>query len=63
MARHIATYECEWKATIEDPERMKRFRTFVNSDEPDPNIVFVPERGQHRPARPEERRQPIGARP
>ena len=50
MARHVETYECEWKATIESPERMRRFRTFVNSDEVDPNVVFLPERGQHRPA-------------
>jgi len=52
MARHVATYECEWKATIDDPERVKRFRTFVNSDQVDPNVVFVTERGQPRPARP-----------
>jgi nitrite reductase (NADH) large subunit len=50
MARHIQTYECEWKATIESPERMRRFRTFVNCDEPDPNVVFVSDRGQPRPA-------------
>ncbi len=50
MAHHVATYECEWKATIDDPERVARFRTFVNSDDDDPNVVFVPERNQHRPA-------------
>jgi nitrite reductase (NADH) large subunit len=50
MARHVETYECEWKATVEDPVRLRRFRTFVNSDVPDPNVVLVPERGQHRPA-------------
>ncbi|MGH8902752.1 MAG: nitrite reductase large subunit NirB [Egibacteraceae bacterium] len=50
MARHVTTYECEWKATIESPERMRRFRTFVNSDETDPNLVFIRDRGQHRPA-------------
>ncbi|MBA3267401.1 MAG: nitrite reductase large subunit [Acidimicrobiia bacterium] len=50
MARHVETYECEWKATIDDPVRSARFRTFVNSDDDDPNVVFVPERGQHRPA-------------
>jgi nitrite reductase (NADH) large subunit len=55
MERHVANYECEWKATISDPARMARFRSFVNSDEPDPSIVFVTERGQVRPARPEER--------
>jgi nitrite reductase (NADH) large subunit len=56
MQRHVDTYECEWKATIEDPERMKRFVTFVNApDQPDPTILFVEERGQIRPARPDER--------
>jgi len=30
MARHVETYECEWKATIESPERLARFRMFVN---------------------------------
>ena len=33
---------------------MKRFRHFVNSSEPDRNVVFVAERGQIRPARPDE---------
>src|SRR5690606_39240328 len=56
MARHVESYECEWKATIEDPERVKRFVTFVNApDEVDPTVVFVEERGQIRPARPDER--------
>ncbi len=52
MAHHVATYQCEWKATVDDPERVRRFRSFVNSDEVDPNVVFVSERGQPRPARP-----------
>lgn len=46
----VNTYQCEWKATIEDPEKVKRFRHFVNSDESDPNIVHVEEREQKRPA-------------
>jgi nitrite reductase (NADH) large subunit len=50
MARHVATYECEWKATLASPERLARFRSFVNSDQPDPTIVFIRERGQPRPA-------------
>ncbi|MDQ6617596.1 MAG: nitrite reductase large subunit NirB [Actinomycetota bacterium] len=58
MARHVASYRCEWKATIEDPERMARFRTFVNSDQADPNIVFVTERGQPRPAYIDEKPDP-----
>jgi nitrite reductase (NADH) large subunit len=62
MERHVATYECEWKATIEDPERMRRFRSFLNDDRPDPSIVMVPERAQRRPARPHEKPVPIEAR-
>jgi len=34
---------------------LKRFRTFVNSDKHDDNIIFVEERGQVRPANKEER--------
>lgn len=51
----VNTYQCEWKATIEDPEKVKRFRHFVNSDESDPNIVHVEERGQKRPAQEHEK--------
>ena len=59
MARHVESYRCEWRATVEDPERMRRFRTFVNSDEPDPNVVFVAERGQRRPAFPHEKQEVV----
>ncbi len=54
MASIVGTYQCEWKTTIEDPEQLKRFRAFANSDEPDPGVRFVRERGQKRPAREEE---------
>jgi nitrite reductase (NADH) large subunit len=40
---------------VEDPATLKRFRTFVNSDEADRNVVFVEERGQIRPASAEEK--------
>jgi nitrite reductase (NADH) large subunit len=55
MTQIVGTYACEWKAVLEDSEKMKRFRQFVNSDEPDGRVVFVQERGQIRPARQEER--------
>ena len=55
MQGFVDTYACEWKKAIESPEILKRFRHFVNSDEPDSNVVFVAEREQIRPARPEER--------
>jgi nitrite reductase (NADH) large subunit len=53
MARHIASYEDEWRAVLEDPQRLARFVSFVNApEEPDPTISFVSERGQPRPAGP-----------
>ncbi|WP_051943294.1 nitrite reductase large subunit NirB [Streptacidiphilus rugosus] len=55
MARHITAYEDEWAAVLADPERLLRFASFVNAPgTPDPAVTFVPERGQIRPARPEE---------
>jgi nitrite reductase (NADH) large subunit len=56
MAIVIATYQCEWKATLADPQKLKAFRTFVNSEDQDPSIVFVKERAQHRPAQWQEKR-------
>jgi nitrite reductase (NADH) large subunit len=50
MQRVIGSYACEWKAAIEDPQTLKRFRHFINSDRPDSSVVFVEERGQPRPA-------------
>ncbi|MDP1672377.1 MAG: nitrite reductase large subunit NirB, partial [Burkholderiales bacterium] len=55
MQKLVDTYECEWKNAINDPESLKRFRHFVNSDAPDSNVVFVAERGQIRPARDDEK--------
>ncbi|TGG95739.1 nitrite reductase large subunit [Natronospirillum operosum] len=55
MARLIEHYQCEWKTTLESPERLKRFRQLINNDQDDPNVVFVEERGQIRPANDTER--------
>jgi nitrite reductase (NADH) large subunit len=56
MARHVASYSDEWRATLEDPEKLRRFVSFVNApDEADRSIVFVEERGQVRPARDDEK--------
>ncbi len=46
----VDNYQCEWKTTVENPEKAKHFRTFVNSDEKDNQVVFVQERDQIRPA-------------
>jgi len=55
MQHVVDTYQCEWKTAVSDPAVRQRFRTFVNSDQPDERIVFVNERGQIRPARSDER--------
>jgi nitrite reductase (NADH) large subunit len=59
MQRVVDAYECEWKNAVTDPETRKRFRHFVNSEAQDANVVFMPERGQIRPATPEERERRI----
>lgn len=55
MEHVVDTYQCEWKTTIEDEEKVKRFRHFINSDKDDNNVVFVQERDQIRPATKEEK--------
>lgn len=51
MLQHLVdTYQCEWKAVVEDPVKRQRFRQFVNTEETEPCIEFVSERGQARPA-------------
>jgi nitrite reductase (NADH) large subunit len=50
MQHLVDTYECEWKKAINDPDKLKRFHHFVNTDRPDPSLNYVQERGQKRPA-------------
>jgi nitrite reductase (NADH) large subunit len=58
MAHHVEEYEDEWAAVLADPERLRRFVSFVNAPgTPDPSISFVSERDQPRPA---ELRVPAG---
>ncbi|MFD0381063.1 nitrite reductase large subunit NirB [Streptomyces sp. NPDC127112] len=50
MAEHVAHYRDEWAETLRDPERLRRFVSFVNAPgAPDPTVRFVPERGQVKP--------------
>lgn len=45
------TYECEWKAAVEDPAIRKRFNHFVNApEEKDPTVKFDEMRGQKKAA-------------
>ncbi|MCH6257828.1 nitrite reductase large subunit NirB [Puniceicoccaceae bacterium K14] len=54
MQHLVDTYHCEWKDAVEDPEKLKRFKHFGNSESTDPNIKFVRERDQIRPANEDE---------
>lgn len=49
MEMLIEAYECEWKQAIENESLKSRFSHFVNSDEKDDNLVFVPMREQTMP--------------
>ena len=55
MSHLVNTYECEWKNAINDPEKLKRFKHFVNDDAEDETVAFVEERKQIRPARQDEK--------
>jgi nitrite reductase (NADH) large subunit len=50
MQKLVDGYQCEWKAALADPEKRKLFRPFVNTPAPDPSIVFIRQRDQHRAA-------------
>ncbi|MFC7218802.1 nitrite reductase large subunit NirB [Streptomyces polyrhachis] len=50
MRAHVAGYRDEWAETLNDPERLGRFVSFVNAPgTPDPSVRFVPERDQMKP--------------
>ena len=47
MNAHVASYKCEWKEVVDNPELQKRFTHFVNAPaEKDPSIKFEPLRDQ-----------------
>jgi nitrite reductase (NADH) large subunit len=50
MARLVNLYQCEWAAVVNDPEKRKAFRQFVNTEETESCIEIVYERSQSRPA-------------
>ncbi|WP_433166356.1 nitrite reductase large subunit NirB [Kribbella sp. CA-247076] len=58
MATHVDAYVDEWLATLNDPDKLARFVSFVNApDQPDADLRYVVERNQPRPATPAERGQ------
>ncbi|AMV38400.1 nitrite reductase large subunit NirB [Planctomyces sp. SH-PL62] len=50
MQAHVDSYRCEWKAVVDDPEKRRFFKQFANTDDVEPGIEIVAERGQPRPA-------------
>lgn len=56
MAAHVAGYSDEWADVLADPVKLARFGSFVNAPTaPDPDLAYVSERGQRRPATAAER--------
>lgn len=50
MQAHVASYQDEWGAVLQDPEKLARFVSFVNApDAPDPSVTFEVEREQIKP--------------
>ncbi|WP_050761877.1 nitrite reductase large subunit NirB [Beutenbergia cavernae] len=60
MVAHVEAYEDEWRAVLADPEKLRRFGSFVNAPTtPDPDLAYVAERGQPRPATATERQSVV----
>ncbi|MFC0627384.1 nitrite reductase large subunit NirB [Kribbella deserti] len=56
MSAHVDSYADEWRATLNDPDKLARFVSFVNApDQPDADLRYVVERNQPRPATPAEK--------
>ncbi len=51
MQSNINNYQCEWKTTLQNPEKLKRFKHFVNSDTTDSHLAFELEREQRIPVK------------
>ncbi|GAB2545546.1 nitrite reductase large subunit NirB [Brachybacterium huguangmaarense] len=55
MQHHVDSYVDEWAEAVRDPERRAKFVSFVNAPgSADPELRYVIERGQARPAAPGE---------
>jgi nitrite reductase (NADH) large subunit len=50
MERHVDGYMCEWKAVLDDPDKLARFVSFVNAPgAPDPTVEFTEKNGRKVP--------------
>ena len=58
MQKFVDNHKDEWVEAVKDPEKLSRFRSFINAPEtPDPLFARMPMRDQNRPATLEEREQ------
>jgi nitrite reductase (NADH) large subunit len=63
MAAHVASYRDEWAEALADPGALSQFVSFLNRPEvADPELAYVEERGQRRPATAAEREADQGPR-
>lgn len=49
MQSLVDTYHCEWKEVVDNPEKRRLFEQFVNTEDHQPSIELIPQRGQKRP--------------
>ena len=49
MQSLVDTYHCEWKEVVDNPEKRRLFEQFINTEEHQPSIELIPQRGQKRP--------------
>ncbi|MEQ9066946.1 MAG: nitrite reductase (NAD(P)H), partial [Gimesia chilikensis] len=49
MQSLVDSYHCEWKEVVDNPAKRRLFEQFVNTDEHEPSIELIPQRGQKRP--------------
>ncbi|HDY7998203.1 TPA: nitrite reductase large subunit [Vibrio vulnificus] len=54
MAHVVDTYHCEWKQTLTNPEKLMRFRPFINSTKQSTLLGYQRTRGQRIPVKLEE---------
>ena len=50
MQTLVDGYRCEWLDVVNDPTKRRLFRQFVNTEDTEPGIEIIAERGQNRPA-------------
>ncbi|CAG8586261.1 6746_t:CDS:2 [Ambispora gerdemannii] len=46
MSRLLNTYQCEWTSVIKDPACRTQFKQITNTEDIQPSIEFITERGQ-----------------